>query len=77
MQTFSSDQLGDLQEIREKSGISSKNPYHKQCPFPGQAMEYAQSISEVSQEQDPISGPDKEHLVNVITQVVTSVIRNS
>lgn len=77
MQTFSSDQLQDLQEIREKSGVSSQNPYHNQCPFPGQQMEYAQRISAVSQEQNPISDSDKEHLVNVITQVVTSVIRNS
>jgi len=72
--TFTSEQLQDLRVIREKSGIVTQNPYHAQCPFPGQKKACEQKMFNVSEETTPNHSPDMESLVEIVTQVITSVL---
>jgi len=77
MQTFSSEQLQDLQAIREKSGIAAQNPYHAQCQFSAQSSSAAQQPVSEKGRSSSISAPEMESLVTTITQVVTKVIQNT
>jgi len=74
MNTFSQQQLQDLIAIREKSGISAQNPYHTQCPLPGQP-ECARNTSAASDSETANNLPDMESLINIITQNVMSALR--
>ncbi len=74
MQIFSPDQLRDLHNIREKSGIGAQNPYHTQCPFPGEPADCRQQVPEPPKTETSASRPDMDTLVTIITQVVTRVI---
>lgn len=69
--TFSPSQLQDLVAIRRQAGIGEQNPYHAQCPLPGQPDSAGSSI----QPSTPGAVPDMESLVNLITKTVLSVLR--
>jgi hypothetical protein len=75
MNIFSSQQLQELRAIREKSGVGTQNPYHAQCPFPGQEPASEQNIHNVSEKATLNNSTDMESLVDIITQVVISAIR--
>ncbi|PIE33449.1 aldolase [candidate division KSB3 bacterium] len=77
MQTFSPQQLQDLQVLREKSGVAAQNPYHAQCPFPAQSPSYATQTTEAEKVVPSIDASEMESLVNTITHVVTKVIQNA
>ncbi len=78
MQTFSPQQLQDLQAIREKSGIGTQNPYHTQCPFPEQDTGCrTETESEPATNPSQPAGLDMETLMKVVTDVVTQVLRKS
>jgi L-fuculose-phosphate aldolase len=74
--TFSASQLQDLIAIRQKSGIGTQNPYHAQCPLPGQAcdVESADTTPEAPTSSSA-KDTDVEPLVNLITQTVLSVLQ--
>jgi L-fuculose-phosphate aldolase len=74
MNTFSAQQLQDLVAIREKSGVGAQNPYHAQCPLPGQPPggRNPRTTAEGESKNDI---PDMETLVNIITQTVMSTLR--
>ena len=71
--TFSPQQLQDLIATREKSGIGSQNPYHAQCPLPGQPESGPTSTVSGNKTSDNL--PDMESLINIITQTVISTLR--
>jgi len=73
MNTFSAQQLQDLVGIREKSGIGAQNPYHAQCPLPGQP-ECVRLTAPGAQNAAPPKPPEIEFLVNTITQAVLSAL---
>ncbi|MBD3306808.1 class II aldolase/adducin family protein [candidate division KSB3 bacterium] len=86
MNVFSSDQLRVLQALREKAGIGTQNPYHQQCPFPGldtPANAQAPNLEPGADGRPPSTAHerllnnsvDMDALVDVITQVVTAVLR--
>jgi L-fuculose-phosphate aldolase len=72
--TFSHQQLQDLIAIREQSGIGDQNPYHAQCPLPGQSG-CVHNTSAGSGNTTANNLPDMESLVNIITQTVMSMLR--
>ena len=72
--TFSPQQLQDLIATREKSGIGAQNPYHAQCPLPGQPP--CMCPPRTSAEGETTNNiPDMETLVNIITQTVMAALR--
>jgi L-fuculose-phosphate aldolase len=78
VQTFSPQQLQDLQAIREKSGIGTENPHHRQCPFPSQGTgcgAYTQDEAAASSSQ--ATAPDMDTLMKVVTDVVTQMLQKS
>jgi L-fuculose-phosphate aldolase len=74
MNTFSPQQLQDLIAIRKKSGTHAQNPYHTQCPLPGQS-ESVHNIPHIPEGETTNNLPDMESLVNIITQTVMSMLR--
>jgi L-fuculose-phosphate aldolase len=72
--TFSAQQLQDLVAIREKSGVAAQNPYHAQCPVPGQS-EDGHHAGSVSDNTTGDNLPDMDSLVDIITQTVISALR--
>ena len=79
MQTFSPQQLQDLQAIRENSGIGAENPYHKQCSFPGQSTGCGgeRRNDAAARSSHPNEDPDMATLVKVVTDVVAQVLQKS
>ena len=71
MQTFSAEQLRALYAIREKTGVAAPNPYHAQCPFPGQAKPCEPGECGGQRHAREI---DPDALVQLITQVVTNMM---
>ncbi len=74
MTTFSQQQLRDLITIREQLGIGAQNPYHRQCPLPGQT-ESVHNPPSSSEYEMPSHLPDMETLVKIITQTIMSILR--
>ncbi len=74
MNMFSQHQLQELTALREKSGIGAQNPYHAQCPLPGQS-EHVHNSPPPSENESLNNLPDMESLVNIITQTVMAALR--
>ena len=77
MQTFSPQQLQDLQAIRENSGLGTQNPHHAQCQFPGLDAACRTGSRTETTANPQASTPDMDTLVKVVTDVVTQVLQKS